>query len=152
MNYEISPGEGCGPLRFGDDCPHVEAALGKPNRVVEEGPESESTIGWHYEELGLTCLFDEDAEFRLTVIDVDALETSVLGLRPIGLAIAEAKKLFSEKIELRMDEELSDEDNAVYDLGDTGVSLWFNQGHCDSVQVTVGVDDEDEYIWPEASR
>jgi len=152
MDYDIRPGDGCGPLRFGDDRPTVEAKLGKPDRVVEEGPESEATVGWHYEALGLTCLFDEDADFRLTVIDVDALETSVLGRRPIGLTVAEARKVFSDLFSdeggLLRDDELSDERNDVYDLGESGVSLWFDEGDCDSVQATVGVDDDDEYVWP----
>lgn len=148
MKFEIRPGDGCGPLRFGDRREQVTSKLGKPDRIVEEGPESESTIGWHYELLGLTCLFDEDADFRLTLIDLNALETSVLGLRPIGLTIAEAEKVFADHGGLQLDVELSDSENAVYDLGNLGVTLWFDEGDCDSVQVVVAINDEDQYVWP----
>jgi hypothetical protein len=148
MEFDIRPGTGCGPLRFGDTREEVEAKVGRPDREDVEGREGETTIGWHYEKLELSCYFDEDAEFRLTVFEVDALEVSVHGLRPIGLSIAEAEQVFADHGGLLLDEELGDGRTAVCDLGECGVTLWFDEGDCDSVQVSVGVDDQDCYVWP----
>lgn len=153
MKFEILPGRGVGPILLGSSRREVEQVLGTPNRVeTDEGPEdAEEPVrseSWHYERAGISLYFDEDAEFRLGLIDLDVLEASIRGVRPVGLEIDEAQKLFQDNPGFELEEEFSGTGRAVYELPGTSVSLWFQDGVCDSVQVAVPIAEDGEYLWP----
>jgi len=150
MNFEIHPGRGVGSLRLGASRREVEGLLGTPDHIdrhdsEEDSPEAES---WEYERLGLWLHFQGDARFRLALIDLDALDASIGGVRPIGLEIEEARKLFGEVHAFELDENFPDTSRAVYDLRGSAVSLWFQDGVCDSVQVAVPIAFDGAYVWP----
>ena len=96
----------------------------------------------------MSLYFDEDTGFRLGLIDLDALAVSIRGVRPIGLEVDEARKLFQASPGFELEEEFSGTGRAVYDLPGTSVSLWFQDGVCDSVQVAVPIAEDGEYVWP----
>lgn len=163
LSYKILPGRGLGRLRFGASRQAVEQLLGTPSRTelggtsdsdsgtpqidAEDGEESGYEI-WHYDALGVSLHFEEDADFRLSQIDVDALETSIHAVRPIGLEVAEARKLFAGSPGFELDAEYERTGVAVYELPGTSVSLWFQDGVCDSVGVAVPLAEDGEYVWP----
>jgi hypothetical protein len=149
MELEIQPGRGIGTLTFGCRRDEVSETLGQPERIEEnEDSMGERCIAWHYESKGLSFYFDEDADFRLGVIDAGALEVAVLGIRPVGLEVDEAVAAFEKLGGLVPDEELEGAGRAAYDLGSEFVTLWFQDGLCESIQAFVPLDAADEYLWP----
>lgn len=149
MDLAILPGRGFGSLWFGSDRNQAARVFGQPDRIEEtEDSPGECCIAWHYEALGLSLYFDEDAEYRLGLVDTSALGVSLLGVRPIGLDLAEALEAFKEFGGLSLDEEFTELGRCAYDLQSEFVTLWFQDGVCDSIQAFVPIDSDDEYVWP----
>jgi hypothetical protein len=145
---KINPGVGVGALRFGQSEAEVEALIGTPDRVEEERYEGDSSLAWHYQALGLSIYFEADPELRLIMIDADSPEVRFDSLAPIGLDEEDLVERLDELGNVVLEEEFEELDRRVYDLVDTGVWFWVHKGRCDSVQVSVLVDDDDEYVWP----
>jgi len=149
MDLAVHPGRGIGALAFGCSRDAAVAALGRPDRIEEtEDHPGERCIEWHYDALGLSLYLDEDAGFRLGLVDASSLEVSVRGVRPIGLELEEAKAAFQDLGGLSPDGEFTAPGRCAYDLQDEFVTLWFQDGVCDSIQVFVPSDSNDEYVWP----
>jgi len=147
MDFTIHPGQGVGPLRFGMTRDEAFEVLGRPDQELEEAHDEDVQLGWHYETLGLSLYFAQDTDYRLGLIELDALEASVFGRRPIGLEPDEAEKVFGDH-GLVFEENFPAQHRCVYELGDTSISFWFQDGFCESVQVAVPIGDDDEYVWP----
>jgi len=145
---EINPGVGIGELRFGQSDAEVEASIGTPDRIEEERYEGDRSLAWHYPAMGLSVYFEPDPGMRLVMIDVDEPEVRFGGLAPIGLEEDDLLERLAEIGEVVLEEEFDELDRRVYDLVDTGVWFWVHAGRCDSVQVSVLVDSDDEYVWP----
>jgi hypothetical protein len=148
MKFDVRPGVGVGALTLGAAPSTVDKLLGAPERVEKDDDDEYGSESWHYDQLGISLHFDGESNQRLDSIDASSLEVEVKGLRPIGLQIAEAKKLFGERVGLELDAEYPDTDRAVYDLPGLSVSLWFDGGFCDSVQTNVPIDAQGNYVWP----
>jgi hypothetical protein len=127
----------------------VSEAFGQPDRIEEtEDNMGERCIAWHYDVLGMSLYFDEDADFRFGLVDVSSLDVSVHGVRPIGLGLDEARAAFEGHGGLSLDEEFAELGRCAYDLQTEFVTLWFQDGVCDSIQAFVPIDSDDEYVWP----
>ncbi len=149
MDLAIQPGRGIGSVSFGCTRDEATEVFGRPDRIEEnEDSLGERCIAWHYDVLGLSLYFDEDADFRLGLIDVSSLDVSVRGVRPIGLELTEALAAFERFGGLSMDEEFAELGRSAYDLQSEFVTLWFQDGVCDSIQAFVPIDSDDEYVWP----
>ena len=149
MKYDITAGMGIGPLRFGQSREDVEEILGVPDRIEEQQLEGDGSIAWHYADACLSVYFDEDADWRLVMFDVDHPEAVIGELSPIGRDEDEVLEVLDDMGEVVLEDELEDLDRRVYDLVDTGVWFWFHQGRCDSMQVSALLDDDEAFIWPE---
>ncbi len=145
---KINPGVGIEELRFGQSKVEVEALIGTPDRIEEERYEGDRSLAWHYQALGLSVYFEADPELRLVMIDADGPDTQLESLTPIGLEEEDLLERLAEMGEVVLEEEFDELDRRVYDLVDTGVWFWIHKGRCDSVQISVLVDDDDEYVWP----
>jgi hypothetical protein len=149
MDLAILPGEGVGPILFGSDRDATAEAFGPPDREEElEDSMGERCIVWHYTALGMSLYFDEDADYRLGLVDVTSKKASILGVRPVGLGLAEAQIAFETFGGLALDEEFADLGRSAYDLQSEFVTIWFQDGVCDSIQAFVPIDADDEYLWP----
>lgn len=149
MDLAIEPGRGIGSILFGCFRDEVDKAIGQPDRIKEtEDSLGERCVAWHYDLLGLSLYFDEDADFRLGLVDASSLNVSVYGVRPIGLGLTEARAAFKGHGGLTLDEEFTDLGRSAYDLQNEFVTLWFQDGVCDSIQAFVPIDSDDEYVWP----
>ena len=107
--------------------------------------------------------FGDDAEGRLVNVDVDALEVTIGGVRPLGLSEDEAASVLEEVGTIELDPEMSDGERSAYRLAVTprtpaaggatasggDVVLWFSGGICDAISAAAGVDAEGFYVWPE---
>jgi hypothetical protein len=149
MDLTLKPGRGVGLVSFGFVRDQVADVFGQPDRIKEnEDDMGERCIEWHYDVIGLSLYFDEDADFRLGLIDVSSLEVSVCGVRPVGLGIDELQAAFVKFGGLALDAEDVELGRAAYDLESEFVTLWFQDGVCDSIQAFVPIDYDDEYLWP----
>ena len=149
MDFAIQPGRGIGSVSFGFKRDEVAEELGQPDRVDESDVDvGERCIEWHYDALNVSFYFDEDADFRLGLVDAGSLDVSVLGVRPIGLELDEAMVAFEKLGGLSLDEEFVDLRRSAYDLQSEFVTIWFQDGVCDSIQAFVPIDSNDEYVWP----
>jgi hypothetical protein len=128
----------------------VEAVIGKPDKVEHEEMAGERSIAWHFKEQGLSLYFDEDADFRLVMLDIDNPGVSIGGVTPIGGGEDDVLDALAEMGEIVLEEELEDVQRRAYGIEGSGVWVWFHRELCDSVQISVVVDDEDEYVWPES--
>ena len=149
MDFAIQPGRGIGHIWFGCTRDKAIEILGQPDRIEEdEDSLGECCIAWHYDVLDLSLYFDEDADYRLGLVDVSSLDVSVLGVRPIGLGLTEALAAFKEFGGVSLDEEFTELGRSAYDLQSEFVTLWFQDGVCDSIQAFVPIDSNDDYVWP----
>jgi hypothetical protein len=152
MDLAIQPGRGVGSILFGCVCDEASEVLGQPDRIDEtEDDMGERCIAWHYDVLGMSLYFDEDAEFRLGLVDASSLNISVHGIRPIGLSLDEAREAFKDHGGLTLDGEFAELGRCAYDLENEFVTLWFQDEVCDSIQAFVPIDFDDEYLWPTPS-
>ena len=132
--------------------PEVASILGDPDRIDEDEIENERSIAWHYEGLGFSVYFDEDADFRLDLFDIEHPEAEIDQVRPIGLSENETLSALAHLGEITLDDEFSESGRRIYDIEECSISLYFEDGICDSVQVAVMVDSNDEYSWPAQSN
>jgi hypothetical protein len=144
----ITPGVGIGELRFGQTRDEVRRLLGPPDRIEEQELEGDGSEGWHYEEHKLSVYFDEDADWRLVMFDVDHPEAEVDGFHPIGVDEDAVLEVLDAMGEVVLEDELDDLDRRVYDLVGTGIWFWIHDDRCDSMQVSALLDDDEAFIWP----
>jgi hypothetical protein len=145
--HKIAPGEGVGQLRFGQDESEVRELLGEPDRSERVKVDEGEWIEWHYDSLGLSLYFDREADFCLVTIDISDPEVELDGFKPIGVDEDSALEILSGMGEIVLEDELPKHGRKVYDLIGTEVWFWFNDGRCDSVQVSAFLDDDGDYIW-----
>jgi len=150
VQLKIIPGVGLGALRFGQTEADVEALIGRPENVEHEEMAGERSIAWHFKLEGFSLYFDEDADFRLVMLDVDNPAVELDGLLPIGQGEDELLEVLAGVGEIVLEEELEDGDRRAYGLEGSGIWVWFHNELCDSIQISVVVDDDDEYVWPQA--
>jgi hypothetical protein len=145
---KIAPGEGVGQLRFGLTESEVRELLGQPDRRDRVGGDDGEWIEWHYDSLGLSLYFDRDADCCLVTIDINNPEVELDGFKPIGIDEDSALEILGGMGEITLEDEYPEHGRRVYDLVGTEVWFWFEDGLCDSVQVSAFLDDDGDYMWP----
>jgi len=152
---EIKLGIGLGPIRFGMTKAEVKLILGAPTNVEifsYSDSDEDMTECWDYQELDLSLNFDEEENWKLTMISVTSkfyeLEgVSLIGLNGEGL-LAQLNKLNIGKVEI---EDFSEEDifdNELIEIEDKSLSFWLNDDVLDEIQWTPFFIDEDTLDWP----
>jgi len=145
---KVTPGIGMGSLIFGMSRDAVRARLGLPESIEDRSEEIEETIAWYYEAPECSVYFDVDADLRLTTIDTCSASTELAGHHPIGMSEDDAIRVYSAAWPLELGEDLKELGRRQYDLIGTGVWLWFQDGECCSVQASVIIGADDEFVWP----
>jgi len=152
---EIKLGIGLGPIRFGMTKAEVKLILGDATNEETfsySDSDEDMTECWDYQELDLSLNFDEEENWKLTMISVTSkfyeLEgVSLIGLNGEGL-LAQLKKLDIGKVEI---EDFSEEDifdNELIEIEDKSLSFWLNDDVLDEIQWTPFFIDEDTLNWP----
>jgi hypothetical protein len=126
----------------------VAALVGPPDRIEDHSHDDEASVDWHYDQRGFSLYFDAEEDFRLNLVLIDLPSVELAGKRPIGMTEDEAQNAFAEMWGFALEYELSDLGVKTYELGDTEISLSFERGVCDSVQVAAHIDESDQYVWP----
>jgi hypothetical protein len=148
MQPQIHPRWGIGRVRLGMTREEARALAGEPDRIDEDDELGGVRFGWHYERFEFSLYFDEDLGGRLTLIVAEAAETSVCGVRPVGMREAEARRALAAVGSLELDEEASDDTLRFHRIEDSGLGFLFADGVCESVDLSVALQDDGELNWP----
>jgi hypothetical protein len=152
---EIKLGIGLGPVRFGMTKAEVKLILGDPSNSETfsySDSDEDLTECWDYQDLELTLNFDEEEDWRLTMISVTSKFYELQGVSLIGLngedLLAQLTKLNIGNVEI---EDFSEEDvfdNELIEIEDKSLSFWLNDDVLDEIQWTPFFIDEDTLDWP----
>ncbi|RXP46610.1 hypothetical protein EC396_13895 [Lutibacter sp. HS1-25] len=152
---EIKLGIGLGPVRFGMTKAEVKLILGEPSNAETfsySDSDEDLTECWDYQDLELTLNFDEEEDWRLTMISVTSKFYELEGVSLIGLngedLLAQLTKLNIGNVEI---EDFSEEDvfdNELIEIEDKSLSFWLNDDVLDEIQWTPFFIDEDTLDWP----
>lgn len=152
---EIKLGIGLGPVRFGMTKSEVKLILGDPSNSETfsySDSDEDLTECWDYQDLELTLNFDEEEDWRLTMISVTSKFYELQGVSLIGLngedLLAQLTKLNIGNVEI---EDFSEEDvfdNELIEIEDKSLSFWLNDDVLDEIQWTPFFIDEDTLDWP----
>ncbi len=140
---EITPGVGIDRILFGLTRDETRQLLGEPERSDQVTVEQSNWIEWHYDSQGLSVYFDSESDNRLVTIDVDDPAVEIEGFKPIGLDEEHVLEVLKGIGPVDFEDELPDLNRRVYSLRDTEVWFWFQDGRCDSVQVSAFSEEEE---------
>lgn len=151
----IKPGYGLGVLKFGMSRAEVKLMLGAPSfidKYSHSDSDNDLTESWEYDELELSLSFDEEEDWRLTVISVTSKFYELDGNAFVGLYEEKALKLLDGfgKDELFVEDcsEIEGDDNKVIEVEDKSINFWFIDGVLDEIQWSPFFIDDDTIDWP----
>jgi len=152
----IIAGSGLDGIKFGMKRKEVEKLLGKPDEIdpsedSDDGEDESKNELWHYDEIELSALFDEEFEWRLISLAVSSPDYLLNGESLVGITLEELQKKMNamDLGELFLDDELETEDGVqMYGVEDAGVYFWVQDGTVTEIQWGPELDEEDVVIWP----
>jgi hypothetical protein len=152
---EIKLGVGLGPVKFGMTRAQVKFILGEPsNKETFSYSDSDDDLTecWEYQELALSLNFDEEEDWKLTMISVTSDFYQLEGVSLVGLdgeaLLDKLNKLNIGEIEI---EDFSEDEifnNELIEIEEKSVSFWLNDDVLDEIQWTPFFIDEDTLDWP----
>ena len=155
----IEAGIGLGKLKFGMTQKDVKRIIGLPNEIeiYEYLPETkERNEHWHYTEFELSIYFSSEDNWRLDSMSIHADFYDLWCSIQIGHKLEQVvEKLSSLEIKNYLCEDMStleSPDHILYDLGDSGINLWFDHRELSTIQWGPKFKDEDTIIWPYTSK
>lgn len=153
---EIKSGYGLGNLKFGMTKAEVKLMLGEPSYIDKyshSDSDNDLTESWQYDEFELSISFDEEENWKLTMMSVNSNFYEFEGKSLIGKSETEIlKELTSLKIEDTYLEDVSEhngEDHKVIEIDEKSMNFWFINGVLDEIQWSPLFIDDDTIKWPE---
>jgi len=153
---EIKLGYGLGVLKFGMSRAEVKLLLGEPS-FIDAFSYSESskdlTESWEYENLKISLGFDEEEQWKLTMISVASNFYQLEGKSLIGLQESELLNQLTdlnfEDIDVEDCSESDEEDHRVIEIEEKSINFWLTNGVLDEIQWSPFFIDDDTIKWPE---
>lgn len=151
----IKPGFGLGVIKFGMSRSEVKLILGEPSFIDKYSHSDSSndlTESWEYDQLDLSISFDEEENWRLTMISVTSDFYEFNGDSLIGLSeayiIRKLADFSSEKLYLEDCSEKDGENHKVIEIEEKSINFWFMDGVLDEIQWSPFFIDDDTINWP----
>jgi hypothetical protein len=154
---EVEFGAGIGDLRFGMSQDDVKNILGNPDEIenieTPEGEVSEELVSWHYNDLELSLIFDQQYDWKLVSLSCSDPHYTLHGRSIVGIDQDEFEDFLENLgIEISNVEDISDEDDTDFVLlesEETGLLVWFENGESVEFQILPDVEEDGEtIIWP----
>lgn len=152
---EIKPGYGLGVLKFGMKRSEVKLLLGEPSFIDKYSHSDSSndlTESWEYEDLQLSISFDEEENWKLTMISVSA---NFYELDKVSLidcleddVVKKLTDFDDEELYLEDCSEIEGEDHKVIEVENKSINFWFVDGVLDEIQWSPFFVDDDTIQWP----
>ena len=153
---EIKYGYGLGNLKFGMTKYEVKLMLGEPSYIDEyshSDSDNDLTESWQYDELELSISFDEEEDWKLTMMSVNSNFYEFEGKSLIGKSekdiLADLASLNIEDTYLEDVSERDGENHKVIEIDDKSINFWFIDGVLDEIQWSPLFIDDDTIKWPE---
>jgi len=152
---EIKPGYGLGVLKFGMSRAEVKLMLGEPS-FIDKYSHSDSandlTESWEYDQLELSLSFDEEENWKLTMISITADFYELGGKSFVGLPedklVEELNQLEFKDLDLEDCSEQDGQNHKVIEIEDKSINFWFIDGVLDEIQWSPFFIDDDTIDWP----
>lgn len=151
----IKPGFGLDVIKFGMSRSEVKLILGEPSFIDKYSHSDSSndlTESWEYDQLDLSISFDEEENWRLTMISVTSDFYEFNGDSLIGLSeayiIRKLADFSSEKLYLEDCSEKDGENHKVIEIEEKSINFWFIDGVLDEIQWSPFFIDDDTINWP----
>lgn len=152
---DIKPGYGLGVLKFGMKRSEVKLLLGEPSFIDKYSHSDSSndlTESWEFDALKLSISFDEEEDWKLTMISVN---TNFYELEEMSL-IGSSEEEVIQKLAAFDDEELyledcseqDEENHKVIEVENKSINFWFIDGVLDEIQWSPFFIDDDTIHWP----
>lgn len=153
---EIKPGYGLGVLKFGMKRSEVKLLLGEPSFVDKYSHSDSSndlTESWEYDDLDLSLSFDEEEQWKLTMISVSSEfyeleEKSLIGKSEVE-TLKELAHFDEDELYLEDCSEVEGENHKVIEIEDKSINFWFIDGVLDEIQWSPFFIDDDTIDWPQ---
>lgn len=152
---DIKPGYGLGVLKFGMKRSEVKLLLGEPSFIDKYSHSDSSndlTESWEYDKLALSLSFDEEENWKLTMISVTADFYELNSVSFIGNSEDEVVKKLSdfdsEELYLEDCSEQDGENHKVIEVENKAINFWFIDGVLDEIQWSPFFIDDDTIDWP----
>jgi len=153
---EILIGKGYGDIQFGMTRSEVKKILGEPTEIDEYASSDEAddnTEAYHYDEIELSVSFDELDDWRLSSIAVSDPDSTLEGLKLIGVS---EEDLLDKIEDLDLGEYDKEDvsspespDNEVITFFESSINFWFENGVVSEIQFgPIWDEDDEQYIWP----
>ena len=153
---EIKLGYGLGKLKFGMSRAEVKLLLGEPSFIDAFSYSDSSkdlTESWEYENLKISLGFDEEEQWKLTMISVASNFYQLEGKSLIGLQESELLNQLTdlnfEDIDVEDCSESDEEDHRVIEIEEKSINFWLTNGVLDEIQWSPFFIDDDTIKWPE---
>jgi hypothetical protein len=152
----IKPGYGLGVLKFGMKRSEVKLLLGEPS-FIDNYSHSDSTKdlteSWEYDDLDVSLSFDEEEQWKLTMISVSSNfyeleEKSLIGKSEVE-TLKELADFDDEELYLEDCSEVAGEDHKVVEVENKSINFWFIDGVLDEIQWSPFFIDDDTIDWPQ---
>lgn len=149
---DIKPGIGLGNLKFGMTKAEVKLMLGEPSFIdnySHSDSDEDLTESWDYEDLELSLSFDEEEDWRLTMMSITSKHYQLEGISLIGMK----EKYLLQKLETfdlgSLDlEETEVEGQKVIEVEEQSINFWLVDGVLDEIQWSPFFLNDDTIKWP----
>lgn len=155
-HIDILPGIGLGNLRFGMTREEVTALLGTSSaqKEIDLGEQGTDLIdAWEYHPLRLDLSFEENEDWKLTILSVSSDDYLLEGSSLIGLDMEELMEELSVLGINDLDiEDVSNEDapnSLLVASEEKGIHFWVNDNIVEEIQWGPLFADEHTIAWPD---
>ncbi len=148
-NWNVIPGKGMGNIIFGISKEKLVELLDEPDALDNSEEDDEICEHYYYDDLDVAFTFSSAEGNKLLVITIGNPQYLVAGKLHTGMDMPEALRLIDELGWEEAEIEEVEKDNFIYNYGNTGVDVWFEDGVLTGFQMTPQWKDDDEIAWPQ---
>lgn len=137
-----------GNIIFGIGKKKLVELLDEPDALDKTNEEGDICEHYYYDDLDIAFTFSSAEEDKLLVITIGNPQYLVAGKLHTGMEMPEALRMIDELGWEEPEIESLEEDNLIYNYGDTGVDVWFEDGLLTGFQMVPQWSDDDTINWP----
>ena len=148
-NWHVIPGKGMGNILFGISKKKLVELLDEPDALDTTDEDGDICEHYYYDDLDVAFTFSSAENDKLLVITIGNPQYLVADKLHTGMEMPEALRMIKELDWEEPEIEEVEKDNFIYNYGDTGVDVWFEDGVLTGFQITPQWKNDEEIAWPE---
>ena len=147
-SWNVIPGKGIGNILFGIGKERLVELLDEPDALDTTDEEGDICDHYYYDDLDIAFTFSSAEPDKLLVITIGNPQYLIAGKLHAGMEMDEALLIIKELGWEEPDVETVEANDLIYNYGDTGVDVWFEDGVLTGFQLTPQWKNDDEIAWP----